>query len=88
MSDILMKCGHSANAEQVMLDGSRIPCCVICSCAEIEENKPNLIGRKARCSYYGRKCHSEVDSKYNLAFFEHKPKSKYDEYYCGCYGWD
>ena len=97
MSDILMKCGHSANCEQVLKDGSRIPACAICNCSEIVEAKPDLTGRKARCSYFGRTfkrrgqtvtCHGEADSKYTLPFFEHKPKSQYDEYYCGCWGWD
>lgn len=87
MSDILMKCGHSANAEQVLNDDTKIPACAICGCTDIEENKSDLTGRKSRCSYYGSKCHSEVDSSYNLAFFEHKSNSKYDEYYCGCWGW-
>lgn len=27
-------------------------------------------------------------AKYGLAFFEHKPKQEYDEFYCGCHGWD
>lgn len=29
-----------------------------------------------------------VDSSWDLAFFQHKPNEEYDEYYCGCYGWD
>lgn len=81
--DILMKCGHSANAKQVLKDGTRIPCCAICTCSEIAENKPDLSGRKARCS-----CRRETDSKYSLPFFEHKPGNLYDVYYCGCQGWD
>lgn len=97
MSDILMKCGHSANAEQKLEDGTSIPACAICMCRDIVENKPDLTGRKARCTYFGRTfkhngrmvtCHGEADSKYRLAFFEHKPNSKYDTYYCGCWGWD
>ena len=54
MSDILMKCGHSANSEKVLKDNTRIPACAICGCSEIAENKPDLTGRKARCAYYGK----------------------------------
>jgi hypothetical protein len=97
LKDILMKCGHSANGERVIDENTRIPACVICGCTEIEENKPDLTGRKARCSYFGRTfthkgqrvtCHGEADSKYALPFFEHKPNNQYDTYYCGCFGWD
>ena len=37
-----MKCGHSANAEQVLNDGTKIPACAICGCTDIEDNKPKL----------------------------------------------
>jgi hypothetical protein len=92
-----MACGHSANAEQVLEDGTRIPACAICNCNKISEEQIDLTGRKARCGYYGKTfkhrgrmvtCSGEVDSKLSLAFFEHKPNQKYDEYYCGCLGWD
>ena len=82
-----MKCGHTAQGHRIMKDGTKKPVCVICMCEEIAEIKPDLTGRKARCSYYGSKCHSEVDSSYHLAFFEHKPNCEYDKYYCGCWGW-
>ena len=96
MSDILMKCGHTANAVQKTENGD-IPACVICNCSDIAESKPDLTGRKAKCSYFGKTftyggqkvtCHGEADSKYNLPFFEYKPQGKFDEYYCGCWGWD
>ncbi len=81
---VLMKCGHSANAmKQVAVDDA-IPCCVICDCDEIDWNAPSLEDRKAKCIY----CNNMEDSKYSLPFFKHKPNDKYDEYYCGCYGWD
>ena len=54
MSDILMKCGHTANAVN---SDTKKPACVICMCEEPAETKPDLTGRKARCAYYGR----EVD---------------------------
>jgi hypothetical protein len=85
---ILMKCGHSDNAKRVLNNGEQIPACVICGCTEVAETPIDLTGRKARCTYYGSKCHSEIDSRLNLAFFNHKPDSKYDEYYCGCWGWN
>ena len=83
----LMQCGHTANAHQ---DGK--PVCVICigidAGATVIVEKPDLTGRKARCSYYGSKCQNERGSDYNLAFFEHRPNQEHDGYYCGCWGWD
>lgn len=97
MSKQMMMCGHSANAT----DGDGNPVCAICFGipeATIVNNNPiNLTGRKARCSYYGKTfthrgrrvtCTGEVDSKVSLAFFEHCPDKEYDNYYCGCFGWD
>ena len=95
--DIFMECGHSANAEHVLEDGTKIPSCAICMCDKIVEDKPDLTGRKARCDYFGQTfrhsgrmvtCHGETNSKYSLAFFEHRPTRPFDKYYCGCYGWN
>jgi len=36
----------------------------------------------------GETCMCEQPSKTNLPFFEHKPDKDYDEFYCGCWGWD
>lgn len=33
-------------------------------------------------------CQCETDSDYTLPFFEYAPLKKYDEFYCGCAGWD
>jgi len=97
MSDILMKCGHSAQGYRTLDDGTKKPACLICMCEEVAEEKPDLTGRKARCSYFGRTfkhrgqtvtCRGEANSRYSLPFFEHKPNNQYDEYYCGCFGWD
>lgn len=97
---LLMKCGHVANAEHVLKDGSRAPVCVICvgihEGAEIVERKckgtDGLEVRKARCVYSqpkrGYTCQGEVDSKWELPFFEHRPDQDHDKYYCGCWGWD
>lgn len=82
-----MKCGHANNA----VTGDGKPACAICECTEIErECKGNegLEGREARCSYYGKNCHSKTASSWDLAFFSHRPDKEYDEYYCGCWGWD
>lgn len=49
-----------------------------------EEKRPDLTGRKAKCSY-GDKI---VDSKWSLPFFNYRPGKEFDEYYCGCWGWE
>jgi hypothetical protein len=97
---LLMKCGHVANAERVLEDGSRIPCCAICNgfkdgAEEVEREctgTDGLEGRKARCVYAsprpGDKCKGEVASNWELPFFEYRPSDSHDKYYCGCWGWD
>ncbi len=85
----LMKCGHTAQGT----DKAGKPACIIClfihpGAREVEDNVPDITGRKARCSYYRGKCKSEVDSSFKLAFFEHRPNKEFDLYYCGCFGWD
>lgn len=84
----LMKCGHTANATSA--DGK--PICAIClgvkPGADEIAKEADLTGRKARCSYYGSKCHSIADSNFSLPFFEHRPDREYDSFYCGCWGWD
>ncbi|MBQ7277351.1 MAG: hypothetical protein IJS58_08925 [Bacilli bacterium] len=81
---VLMKCGHTANAEYD--DGK--PCCLICSpkreAYEVVDEKPNLTGRKAKCT----DCGEIVDSNWNLPFFEYCPDKEYDRFYSGCWGWD
>jgi len=63
-----------------------------------------LEGRKARCAYYGKPvrrnetyypslmkgncCGSIVQTNWELPFLEYKPNDEYDEFYCGCHGWD
>lgn len=81
---VLMKCGHTANAEY---DNGK-PCCLICSpkreAYEVVDEKPNLTGRKAKCT----DCGEIVDSNWNLPFFEYCPDKEYDRFYSGCWGWD
>lgn len=80
--NVLMKCGHTAQGKE---NGK--PCCVICfpkkEAFEIVEEF-DLKNRIAKCCY----CNKETKSDLNLPFFEYKPNEKFDEYYCGCYGWD
>ena len=80
---VLMTCGHSANATVRELDDEH-PCCTICDCHLIALTQVDIMNRKAKCIY----CNTIVDSKIGLAFYRHKPTSQYDEYYCGCHGWD
>ena len=98
----MMKCGHTGFA-LVHLGGKQYWCCVICECYEPVET-PNLTGRKARCDYFGKKthrsecdacrtfddglCHCEEPSASGLAFFQYRPDKEFDEFYCGCHGWD
>lgn len=77
---VLMTCGHIANG--TTLNGK--PYCIICNCNKVAEQKPNLTGRFAKCVT----CSNITESNYNLPFFEYKPDSEEDEYYCGCLGWD
>jgi hypothetical protein len=57
----LMKCGHAANSEHILHDGTRRPSCVICygihsGADQIDETPPSLEGRIAHCSY--RSCNT------------------------------
>lgn len=85
----LMACGHVAQA----VDGKTgKPGCIFCFPnpkstivkRTIENMTDGLEGRKARCAW----CNKKTDSRWDLAFFEYKPDKEYDEYYCGCGGWD
>lgn len=84
MENVLMKCGHTANAKY---DNGK-PCCLICApkkeAYEIIEERPNLKGRRAKCT----ECNIIVDSSWDLPFFEYKPNEEYDSFYSGCWGWN
>lgn len=80
----LMKCGHTANATQISKDGTKKPCCIICNCIEVDDDKPDLIGRKAKCT----DCGNIEISSYDLPFFKHNRGKQYDGFYCGCRGWN
>lgn len=79
----LMTCGHAANATIRTIDDEH-PYCTICDCELVALEQSDIMNRKAKCIY----CNTIVDSKIGLAFYRHKPLDKYDEYYCGCEGWD
>lgn len=95
-----MQCGHTANATM----GNQPCCAICITAGTSSKaleavtrmmTKPSLEGRKARCSYgmQNGQClrnrkFTEIDSTYDLAFFKYKPEADYDEYYCGCFGWD
>ena len=81
MSATIMKCGCRAQGT-TKIDGKDVPVCVIHLCTEVMEEQPNLEGRKAECTYCGKK----KDSSADLPFFEYKPDSSTDRYYCGCIG--
>ncbi len=76
---IMMKCGHVANASH---NGE--PCCIICECFDIDDKKPDLTGRIAKCA----ECSHTTKSNYDLPFFQYNPDKNFDEYYCGCHGWN
>lgn len=85
---VMMRCGHAANATQHGADGTERPCCAICAgltpaALEVDDAPPSLEGRTARC-YCGR----ERPSSAGLAFFAHRPGAACDAFYCGCDGWD
>ena len=57
----MMKCGHAANSNHVLPDGTRKPSCVICygihpGAGEIDEAPPTFVGRLAYCCYKGSPC--------------------------------
>jgi hypothetical protein len=81
----MMKCGHASNSTTI--DGKYI--CMIChginhGADEVDENPPNLTGRQAVCCC----CPAIVDSNISLPFFESRPDSIYDSFFCGCQGWN
>mgnify|MGYP001605975611 CR=1 FL=1 len=89
----LMKCGHAA---QGINHGQ--PVCIVCygifqGADEVDHNPPSLGGRMARCTYYPNggkygKCESPQPSSTKLALFSYRPEAEFDDYFCGCWGWD
>jgi hypothetical protein len=113
MKTKLMKCGCAPQGHKTSTGGVKhdppIECCLIHDCCEPMEEAPDLTGRTAKCTYFGRskpkrryandecnygcyrnpvcQCGKEP-SRFDLAFFKHKPDEEHDEFYCGCFGWD
>lgn len=91
----MMVCGHTAQAMRTDVDPP-VPACVICMCTDQAAATPDLTGRRARCSYYGNPrthghrppCTSEIPSDTRSAFFTYQPDAEFDQFYCGCWGWD
>ena len=83
----IMKCGHAANAEQILPDGTLVPCCVICAGidpgAYEPAEPPDLTGRTARCY-----CCKTKPSSMNLPFFHYRgpgSPSAINQCVCGYY---
>lgn len=76
---IIMKCGCVANATY---NGK--PYCFTHDCDQVEKNFPDLSNRIAKCSM----CNNHEKSSENLPFFRHRPDCDFDDYYCGCGGWE
>lgn len=99
MSNLLMECGHTANATENRA-GTKIPVCVICAGGNTgydipARNQFDLTGRIAKCAYgknpgrywYGtpEEHDAGVPSSYDLAFFEYKGEgSKIAQEQCKC----
>jgi hypothetical protein len=79
-----MKCGCTASAIRHLPGGVNIPSCPVHDCIEIVP-APDLKGRFAFCCYGN---HGKAPSSLDLAFFQYQAKKEFDEYYCGCYGFD
>ena len=75
-----MKCGHKGYGQTS--DG--LPYCPICMCGDVAEKEPPIENRQAECSY----CSKKEKSSFSLPFFRYRPNREFDEYYCGCEGWD
>lgn len=75
----LMKCGH---VSQTIINGE--PYCIVCDNYEIANEIVDLENRQAKCRY----CNRHVKSNFTLPHFRYCTGQSYDEYYCGCIGWD
>jgi len=102
MEKKFLKCGcAAAGSHRNEHDGlpKGHPSCMVHDCCEVVA-APNLIGRTARCAYFGKEtrrsecskcglvCTCECASTIELAFFKHDPEKQFDEFYCGCHSWD
>lgn len=88
MADVMMGCGHAANAVRKVADGPDEPVCVICigivDGADRVTSAPDLSGRSSQCSY----CRKVAPSRLGLPFFAYDPGGLMDSHYDGCMGWN
>lgn len=78
----MMVCGHASNAN----DRHGNPVCAICAPrdeAYMLAEDLNTSGRIAKCKICGKK----TESKTSLAFFKYNV-GRFDDYYCGCVGFE
>lgn len=80
----LMKCGCAPQGRD-MQNNKEV--CITHGEQSYMENQPSLLGRKAKCTYYGF-CKVAVESREDLPFFKFRTREVLDEFYCGCQGWD
>lgn len=88
-----MECGHANNGTLYSPNGVSKPMCMMCGCdkikKEITDVKEGLKNRTALCvGHKGGADYAPTPSRWNLPFFQYTPQYKYDEYYCGCWGWE
>lgn len=79
-----MSCGHTSQGYDTNTGES---VCIICQNYEKSSALPDLTGREAKC-FYKFGCNKKEKSSFDLPFFKFDAKNNYDEYYCGCRGWD
>lgn len=80
---MMMKCGCD-NAGAYTNGEKENPICITHNERELMNITIDLKGRLAKCSY-GCK---PVQSNVNLDFFKYQPEKEFDQYFCGCCGWD
>lgn len=89
MKRYIMKCGHVASVDDYE---DKEPRCDLCDCTEVvrevQNNTDGLEDRIALCMGHKGKGYAETPSRWNLPFFQYNPDKDYDEYYCGCWGWE
>jgi hypothetical protein len=90
-SPVLMKCGCVSHGltKWRYPDGTtrEVRSCSIHNCEEVATEVPDLTSRVAKCTYK-RRCKKTSASNIELAFFRYCKDAEFDEYYCGCQGWD
>ena len=100
----MMKCGCRANAytykDEVQIPSCAIHLCteIDKTLPDLSNRKARCHyygtipkGRNHESNYgckRGEKCLCERLSTDSLPFFQHKPDNPFDEFYCGCWGWD